>query len=50
MDSNIDWTEQLGDAFLAQQADVMVSVQRLRQRAFAQGTLRSTPQQTVATD
>ncbi len=50
MDSNLEWTEQLGDAFLAQQADVMDSVQRLRQRALAQGTLHSTPQQTVASD
>ena len=50
MDGSLDWTEQLGDAFLAQQADVMDSVQRLRQRAAAQGTLRSTPQQTVTTD
>jgi len=49
MDSNIEWTEQLGDAFLAQQADVMDSVQRLRQRASAQGALQSTPQQTVTT-
>lgn len=36
--------EQLGDAFLAQQADVMDSVPRLRHRAVAQGTLRSTLQ------
>ena len=50
LDSNIEWTEQLGDAFLAQQADVMDAVQRLRQRASAQGMLRSTPQQAVATD
>lgn len=50
LDGNLDWTEQLGDAFLAQQADVMDSVQRLRQRAVAQGTLRSTPQQTVTTE
>ena len=50
MDSNIEWAEQLGDAFLAQQADVMDSVQRLRQRASAQGALQSTPQQTVTTD
>ena len=50
LNSNIEWTEQLGDAFLAQQADVMDSVQRLRQRALAQGGLQSTPQQTVATD
>lgn len=50
MNSNLDWTEQLGDAFLAQQADVMDSVQRLRQRAAANGSLKSTPQQAVATE
>src|SRR5882757_9217336 len=48
MDSNLDWTEQLGDAFLARQNDVMDSVQRLRGRAQAAGTLASTPQETVA--
>ena len=47
LNSNLEWTEQLGDAFLAQQADVMDSVQRLRQRAAAAGSLRSTPQQIV---
>ena len=50
MSSNLQWTEQLGEAFLAQQADVMDSVQRLRQRAAAAGTLNSTPQQTVSTE
>jgi hypothetical protein len=50
MNNNLEWTEQLGDAFLAQQADVMDSVQRLRQRAAAQGSLHSTPQQTVSTE
>jgi len=44
---NLEWTEQLGDAFLAQQADVMDSVQRLRQRATAAARLGSTPQQIV---
>ena len=47
MNSNLEWTEELGDAFLAQQAEV--SVQRLRQRAAANGSLTSTPQQTVST-
>jgi len=47
LDSRLDWTEQLGDAFLAQQADVMDSVQRLRGQAQAAGTLASTPQQIV---
>ncbi|HXY97399.1 MAG TPA: DUF3300 domain-containing protein [Steroidobacteraceae bacterium] len=50
MDSDLEWTEQLGDAFLAQPADLMDAVQRLRQRAVAQGALQSTPQQTVTTD
>jgi hypothetical protein len=47
MDGRVDWTQRLGDAFLAQQADVMNSVQRLRQQALAAGNLRTTPQQTV---
>jgi hypothetical protein len=46
---NINWTTQLGNAFLAQQADVMQAVQRMRAEAQARGTLRSTPQQTVST-
>jgi hypothetical protein len=50
MDTNLQWTEQLGDAFLAQQADVMDAVQRLRKRAQAAGALASTPQQTVSTE
>jgi len=50
MNANLEWTERLGDAFLAQQAEVMDSVQRLRQQAAAGGALQSTPQQTVATE
>jgi hypothetical protein len=44
-----NWTTQLGNAFLAQQADVMQAVQRMRAEAEARGTLRSTPQETVTT-
>jgi hypothetical protein len=47
MDERLDWTERLGDAFLTQQQDVMDTVQRLRARAEAAGTLVSTPQQRV---
>lgn len=47
MDNNLQWTEELGEAFLAQQADVMDRVQQLRSRAQAARTLNSTPQQTV---
>ncbi len=50
MNANLDWTERLGDAFLAGQADVMDAVQRLRLRARAAGSLASTPQQTVSTE
>ena len=46
LNDDLDWTERLGEAFLAQQADVMDSVQRLRQRAAASGARRSTPQET----
>jgi hypothetical protein len=49
MDNNLTWTEQLGDAFLAGQAEVMDAVQQLRQKAQAYGTLQTTPQQVVAT-
>ncbi len=44
MDENLDWTERLGDAFLAQQADMMDSVQYLRQKAYQAGNLSSTEQ------
>jgi Protein of unknown function (DUF3300) len=47
MSDRLDWTQKLGDAFLAQQADVMTSVQRLRKLAQDSGTLKSTEQQTV---
>jgi len=50
MDTNLDWTEQLGDAFLAQQADIMDAIQRLRQRAQTAKSLVSTPQQTASTE
>ncbi len=47
MNQRLDWTQKLGDAFLAQQKDVMDSVQRLRQRAQSAGKLMSTEQQKV---
>lgn len=50
MDQNIEWTEQLGNAFLAQQGDVMNSIQTLRERATASGQLHSTPQMNVTTE
>jgi hypothetical protein len=47
MNDKLDWTQQLGDAFLAQQADVLDAVQRLRERADNNGTLKTTDQQKV---
>jgi hypothetical protein len=41
MDENPQWTQALGDAFLDQQAQVMDTVQALRRRAQAAGSLRS---------
>jgi Protein of unknown function (DUF3300) len=48
--SDIRWTTDLGNAFLAQQADVMTAVQRMRARAQASGKLTDTPQQRVVVD
>jgi uncharacterized protein DUF3300 len=47
MSDKLDWTEKLGDAVLAQQADVMDAIQRLRTKAQANGKLETTEQQTV---
>lgn len=47
MANNLSWTSALGDAFYNQQADVMASVQRLRQQAYAAGNLKSSSQITV---
>ena len=50
MSDKLDWTAQLGDAFLAQQQDVMTAVQALRARAQAAGNLQSNEQQTVVVE
>ena len=49
MNTNLDWTQKVGDAMIGQQKDVADSIQRLRARAQAAGNLKSTPQQTVST-
>jgi hypothetical protein len=46
---DIQWTTDLGNAFLAQQKDVMDAVQRMRAKAQAKGNLSSNQQQTVQT-
>jgi hypothetical protein len=47
MSTKLDWTQKLGDAVLAQQADVMDAIQRLRAKAQANNKLQSTGQQKV---
>lgn len=46
---DIQWTTDLGNAFLAQQSDVMDAVQRMRQKAQDKGNLKTTEQQKVET-
>ena len=46
---NINWTENMGQAFRTQQPDVLRAVEDLRWRAQAAGTLSSTPEQRVFT-
>jgi hypothetical protein len=50
LNSDIRWTTDLGNAFLAQQADVMAAVQRLRAKAKDSGKLTDTPQAKVVTE
>ncbi len=47
MSDNLEWTQDLGDAFLAQQSDVMGAVQVMRNKAYEAGNLKTTEQQTV---
>jgi len=47
MSDKLEWAQKLGDAFLSQQKDVMNTVQKLRAKAQAQGSLKSTSEQKV---
>ena len=49
MAENVQWTTDLGNAFLAQQSDVMDAVQRMRKKAKDAGNLKSSEQQKVET-
>jgi Protein of unknown function (DUF3300) len=48
--NKIQWTTDVGNAFLAQESDVMDAVQRLREKAQANGTLKTNDKQTVGTE
>lgn len=50
MNEKVDWTQKLGDAFLAQQKEVMATVQSLRKKAEAEGNLKTTKEQTVVVE
>jgi Protein of unknown function (DUF3300) len=47
MDQKLEWTQKLGDAFLAQEKELLDAIQRLRARAQAEGNLKTTKEQTV---
>jgi hypothetical protein len=47
MSEQLEWTQRLGDAFLAQEAAVLAAVQALRARAQTAGTLQTNTQQVV---
>ncbi len=42
MSDDLDWTQQLGDAFLDDEGRVMDSIQNLRDKAYASGHLKNT--------
>jgi Protein of unknown function (DUF3300) len=47
---DIKWTTELGNAFLAQESDVMDAVQRMRAKAQEKGNLKSNEQMKVETE
>src|SRR5689334_19892254 len=50
MSEKLDWTQKLGDAFLAQQQDVMATAQALRGKAVSEGNLKDSKEQKVITE
>jgi hypothetical protein len=49
LNTDVRWTTDLGNAYLAQPADVMNAIQRMRAKAEANGKLQSGSQETVTT-
>ena len=47
MNNELEWTQKLGDAFLIQEAQLMSTVQALRERAYAAGHLKDQEHITV---
>jgi hypothetical protein len=50
MTDKLDWTQKVGDAFLAQQKDVLDTVQQLRKKAYDSGNLKSGKEQKVVVE
>jgi hypothetical protein len=50
MSEDLRWTQQLGDAFLAQEKQVMDTIQMLRKKAQEAGNLKDNPQQKVVVE
>ncbi|MBP1624238.1 MAG: hypothetical protein H6Q07_2258, partial [Acidobacteria bacterium] len=50
MGKNMEWTTEVGKAFLSDQKNVLAAVQRLRAQAQAAGNLKTNEQQTVTTE
>ena len=48
MNEKLDWTNQLGEAFLAQPDDVQTAIQALRKQAETTGNLKSSKEQKVS--
>jgi hypothetical protein len=48
LNDDLDWTLRLGEAVIAQQADVVAAVEAFRDRAYAAGNLKSDDYQTVS--
>ena len=50
LNEDLDWTWRLGEAVLAQQADVIEAIEQFRDRAWLAGNLRSDDRQTITRD
>ena len=50
MNEDIDWTWRLGEAVVAQQADVIAAIESFRDKAYAAGNLKSDERQTVSNE
>ncbi len=47
MSDNLDWTQDLGDAFLGQKKELLETVQKMRAKALEAGNLKTSEQQKV---